>query len=93
MGLADEFDSLRTEWQPTTGGRCTVGELRSVLGEKDLAAFDALLADRRIYATAIVIRLRGLSEVLDSPEVSSAMRRVTQSSIQRHRRGECLCGR
>ena len=73
--------------------RCTVGELCSVLGDKDLAAFNELLADRRIYATAIVIRLKGLSEVLDDAEVASAMRRVTQSSLQRHRRGECLCGR
>jgi hypothetical protein len=93
MGLADEFDSLRTDWQPTSGGRCTVGELRSVLGAKDLVAFDALMADRRVYATVIVTRLRGLSEVLDDPEVASAMRRVTQSSVQRHRRGECLCER
>jgi hypothetical protein len=93
MGLADEFDSLRTDWQPTSGGRCTVGELRSVLGAKDLVAFDALMADRRVYATVIVIRLRSLSEVLDDPEVASAMRRVTQSSVQRHRRGECLCER
>lgn len=93
MGLADEFDLLRKDWRPTNGGRCFVGELRAVLDKADLEAFDALLADTRIYATAIIGQLDSLADKVTDDGLAWKMRAVTQSSIQRHRRHGCRCER
>ena len=76
MGLLDEIKSAR----PKVGGRCSIPMFLDSLSDKDRADVEAALADPTIAATAIakVLQARGHN--------------MSASTLQRHRRGACLCG-
>ena len=62
------------------GALCTVAKARAQLGPDDLTDLDAALA-QGVPSSAIC-------RALDQIGVH-----VTQGSMQRHRRGDCTCGR
>lgn len=76
MGLLDDIKAAR----PKVGGRCSIPGFLDSLPAQDRADVVAALADPAIAATAIakVLQARGHA--------------VSASSLQRHRRGACLCG-
>lgn len=77
MGLLDEFRSEASR----AGVYCRVAIVREQMNVDDLVAFDDALKDRSITAAAIerVLTRKGL--------------KLQASSITRHRRLECTCGK
>lgn len=76
MGLLDEIKQA----QPQIGGRCSVPVLLDSLPKDDRADVETALADATIPSTVI-------AKVLGNHG-----HRIGASSLQRHRRGVCLCG-
>ena len=76
MGLLDEIKAA----QPQIGGRCTMSTLLEVLAADDLADLETAMADPAIPSTVI-------AKVL-----ANHGHRIGSATIQRHRRGACLCG-
>lgn len=76
MGLLDEIKQA----QPQVGGRCSVPTLLDSLPKDDRVDVEAALADISIPATVI-------AKVL-----ANHGHRIGSTSLQRHRRGACLCG-
>ena len=93
-GLADNFNELRETFRPRMKGPpCGVGELRKKMTPKDCEAFDVLLSDTRVHATAIARTLEELSQSEKDPVLATAMRNTSYQAIQRHRRKGCRCSK
>lgn len=91
-GLADDFDELRETFRPRMKGPpCGVGELRKKMSAEDREAFDVLLEDTRVHATAIARRLDELARSEPDPVLATAMKGASYQAIQRHRRKGCRC--
>ncbi len=60
---------------------CAVGSSRDELDDGDAADLDAALADEAVTGSALARVLQGRGYEID------------QSSVQRHRRGDCACDR
>lgn len=77
MGLLDDFRNEPTR----TGTLCRVHQIRELLEAGEVADLDDALRDRTITAAAIerVLGRKGL--------------KITATSITRHRRQECNCGK
>lgn len=80
MGLADD---LLKPAPGGGGGRCSVVGLLAVLTDKEQAAFEEALAKPPTQMPSTVIAERLQAHGHD----------ISASSIQRHRRGACLCRR
>ena len=76
MGLLDDMKNAR----PRVGGQCSVPGFLASLDETDRADVVAALADPLIAATSIAAILQGKGH------------RISATTLQRHRRGGCLCG-
>ena len=75
-------DLLAANARTTPGGRCSVGGALSTLDPATATKLAAALADRKGYAASgLVVIFAGLGE------------RVGRSSVERHRRLDCNCGR
>ena len=93
-GLADNFDGLRENFAPRRKGPpCGVGELQKKMSPEDREAFDALLEDTRVHATAIARTLQELAESEKDPVLATALANTSYQAIQRHRRKGCRCAR
>lgn len=91
-GLADNFDELRENFVPRMKGPpCGVGELLKKMSPSDREAFEVLLDDTRVHATAIARKLSELSESEKDPVLATAMANASYQAIQRHRRKGCRC--
>lgn len=91
-GLADNFDSLRETFVPRMKGPpCAVGELQKKMSPKDREAFEVLLGDTRVHATAIARTLQELAESEKDPVLATALAHTSYQAIQRHRRKGCRC--
>ena len=76
MGLLDEINANRQR----TGTTCSVETVMAALDKKDRADLEAALADFGVTGSAIARALQARGH------------KVTQHTIQRHRRKDCTCG-
>jgi len=90
--LTDRIEQFATEWRPSQGPSCSVGELIAALPESESEAFSRLLTTR-IYSTDIARFVQGdmAAGHVDDRNLHGAIVRVKSDALQRHRRGSCGC--
>lgn len=75
MALSTRLNGPRDRWVP----KCTIAKLVVSMPEHDLAAFAAALADENVTAVFLARAMRDEGYY------------VGESTIRRHRRGDCRC--
>lgn len=79
--MAGLASAIAVEAQQRRGARCMVLVVRRRLDAEDAAALDEALVSPTTSGAAIV---RALTQ---------SGHTITENSVQRHRRGDCSCGR
>jgi hypothetical protein len=108
MGLAEEIEaSSKTLYRRFSSNTCMVKLLLDALSVEDRSSLEQLLSDHRVFSTSIAGLLHGWADKLEkSVEAEKNQKKVhdllclaqlcadiSDRSIQRHRRNQCLCSR
>jgi len=108
LGLADEIEASQAVLYRRSAATCTVGQILGYLSEEDGAALCSVLDDKRVFGSSIAELLNGYAPKVeragakakvgpagrsDSGHLAELCSIVTGATVQRHRRGKCLCGR
>ena len=93
MSLAQDIHGFRDKWQPHQGPSCKIGLLIDLMSEEDLVAFSDLLSSQ-VYGTDIADLVQSWADREDmSQQFRDLASGVRGDTLQRHRRGSCMCGR